>query len=151
MTPVESADLSSEDAPTLAFTLPLRMWEEIVSHAREEAPRECCGVIAGRDGRPVRLFRLSNRALGATLYEIDSTELYDLEFRLLPAEGLEILAIYHSHPVSEAYPSVTDQALAFWPEAVYLICSLAEPDSPVVRGFFLGNGVSELVVEMIQM
>ena len=147
MTPVKSADLSSEDTPNPVFMLPGRMWEEIVSHARQEAPRECCGVIAGRDGRSVRLFRLTNRAPGTTLYEIDATELYDLEFRLLPTEGLELVAIYHSHPVTEAYPSATDQALAFWPDAVYLICSLAEPESPVVRGFYLGDGVSEVELE----
>lgn len=63
-----------------------------------------------------------------------------LEFRELPAQGMEIVAIYHSHPVSPAYPSQTDLDLAFWPEAVYIICSLADPDSPVVRGFRLRDG-----------
>lgn len=117
------------------------MREEIVLHARDEAPRECCGLIAGRGGEPVRLFRLTNRAPGNALYEVDPGELYDLEFRLLPDQGLDVLAIYHSHPASAAYPSKTDQALAFWPDAVYLICSLAEPGAPALRGFRLGGDV----------
>jgi proteasome lid subunit RPN8/RPN11 len=89
---------------------------------------------------------LTNVAPGTTLYEIDPGEIFDLEFRLLPAAGLEVVAIYHSHPVTEAYPSRTDQSLAFWPDAIYLICSLAEPGTPVVRGYRLGREVVEMVV-----
>lgn len=96
-------------------------------------------MIAGRDGRPSRLFRLTNLAPGNTLYEIDPQQLYELEFRQLPELGLQIVAIYHSHPATEAYPSPTDQALAFWPEVLYLICSLTIPESPVIRAFQLKN------------
>lgn len=125
------------DERALAFELPRSMWSEIVDHARQETPRECCGLIAGRDGRPVHLFRLTNLAPGNTLYEIDPHQIYELEFRELPKLGLDVVAIYHSHPATEAYPSPTDRALAFWPDALYLICSLAIPDSPVIRAFQL--------------
>jgi proteasome lid subunit RPN8/RPN11 len=122
------------------------MWQEIVEHARHESPRECCGLIAGRANHPTRLFRLTNVAPGTTLYEIDPSEIFDLEFRQLPAAGLEVLSIYHSHPATEAYPSRTDQSQAFWADAVYLICSLADPETPVIRGFRLGG---ELVREVV--
>ena len=111
------------------------MRDEIVAHARAEAPRECCGLIAGQAGSPVHLYRLENTAPGNALYEIDATQLYDLEFRLLPERGWEVLAIYHSHPSSPAYPSPTDVALAFWPDAYYLICSLVDPAAPDLRAF----------------
>ena len=141
---------SESDASSLTFELPRSMWSDIVDHARQEAPRECCGLIAGRDGRPSRLFRLTNLALGNTLYEIDPQQLYELEFRELPKLGLQVVAIYHSHPATEAYPSPTDQALAFWPEVLYLICSLAIPESPVIRAFQLNDDqVIETYVEVL--
>lgn len=124
---------------SLVFALPRSMWTDIVEHARQESPRECCGLIAGRNGPPRQLFRLTNVAPGNTLYEIDPRQLYELEFKQLPQRGLEVVAIYHSHPATAAYPSATDRALAFWPEALYLICSLATPESPVIRAFQLSD------------
>ena len=50
------------------------------------------------------------------------------------------MAIYHSHTASEAYPSPTDVRLAFWPEAYYLLVSLADAASPVVRAFRILDG-----------
>jgi [CysO sulfur-carrier protein]-S-L-cysteine hydrolase len=121
------------------------MRSAIIDHARREAPRECCGIIAGRDGTPVRLYPTRNIAQGNTLYEIDPAELIELEFREMPAQQTELVAIYHSHPVSPAYPSATDIRLAFWPEAIYLICSLADPELPVIRGFRIQDGeIAEL-------
>jgi [CysO sulfur-carrier protein]-S-L-cysteine hydrolase len=122
------------DTTTPVIHLPAAMRDEIVGHARAEAPRECCGVISGQHGRPVRLYRLTNVEPGTRLYRIDDTELFHV-YRELQEHGADILAIYHSHPASPAYPSSTDVALAFWSEAFYLICSLAEPGSPDIRAF----------------
>jgi len=118
----------------------------IIDHAMRDAPRECCGIIAGRDGVPVQLYETRNVAAGNRLYEIDPAQLIDLEFRELPAQETEIVAIYHSHPVSQAYPSATDVELAFWPDAVFLICSLADPTQPKIRGFLLREGAIDEVV-----
>jgi proteasome lid subunit RPN8/RPN11 len=127
------------------FRLPREMIDSIVAHAMREAPRECCGIVAGRSGVPVQVHETRNVAEGNRLYEIDPQQLIDLEFRLLPEQGSEIIAIYHSHPVSPAYPSATDIELAFWPDAVYLICSLADRERPEVRGFRMRDGaVSEV-------
>ena len=137
-----------EDRFANEFPLPVAMRDEIVAHAEQESPRECCGIIAGREGVPVRLYRTTNVAPGNALYEIDPAELIDLEFRELPRQDLEIIAIYHSHPATEAFPSETDRRLAFWPQAVYLICSLADPTDPHVRGFRLRDGaVTELTLQ----
>jgi proteasome lid subunit RPN8/RPN11 len=126
------------------------MRASIIAHARAEAPRECCGVIAGKDGRPVRLYEARNIAEGNRLYEIDPRQLIELEFHELPSQGTEIIAIYHSHPESPARPSATDIALAFWPDAVYLICSLENSHRPDLRGWRIRDGAVaeiELVAE----
>jgi [CysO sulfur-carrier protein]-S-L-cysteine hydrolase len=121
------------------------MHAAIIDHAMREAPRECCGIIAGRDGVAVRLYETRNVALGNRLYEIDPAQLIDLEFREFPAEGVELVAIYHSHPESPAYPSATDVELAFWPDALFLICSLADRYRPEIRGFRIRDGAIDEV------
>lgn len=126
--------------------LPAAMREEIVAHARAEAPRECCGIIGGRDGELIELHRMVNLYPGEDFYEPDGNELYRL-YRDLDDRGLEIAAIYHSHPVSPAYPSARDIEHAGWPESVYLICSLERTDEPVIRAFRIVDGtVAELTL-----
>jgi proteasome lid subunit RPN8/RPN11 len=138
---------SSSPSDVERFPLPPALRDAIVAHARREAPRECCGVIAGQPGTPVRLYPTRNVAEGNRFYEIDPAQLIDLEFRELPEQGTEIIAIYHSHPESQAYPSATDRALAFWSDAVYIICSLEHPEEPVLRGFRLrDDGVQEVIL-----
>jgi proteasome lid subunit RPN8/RPN11 len=134
--------LSDPDASpgTTSFPLPPEMLQSIIDHARDEAPRECCGIISGKNGQPVQLYRARNVAEGNSFYEIDPAQLIEFEFELMPASGTEIIAIYHSHPVSPAYPSSTDVQLAYWTEAVYVICSLSNPVRPDVRGFRISNG-----------
>jgi [CysO sulfur-carrier protein]-S-L-cysteine hydrolase len=122
------------------------MHAAIINHALREAPRECCGIIAGRNGVPMQLYETRNVAAGNRLYEIDPAQLIDLEFRELPAQETEIVAIYHSHPVSQAFPSATDVELAFWPDAVFLICSLADLAQPEIRGFLIRDGAIDEVV-----
>jgi proteasome lid subunit RPN8/RPN11 len=129
------------------FRLPKQMRATIIDHAKRDAPRECCGIIAGRAGVPMQLYETRNVAAGNRFYEIDPAQLIDLEFREFPAQGLELVAIYHSHPESPAYPSATDVELAFWPDAVFLICSLADRDQPVVRGFRIrDDAINELTL-----
>lgn len=123
------------------FPLASDLLRAIVDHARREAPRECCGVLIGSGGRAEAIVPMTNIAPGTMLYEIDPVQLLDLEFRTLPASGQEIVAVYHSHPASAAWPSATDIALAQWPDACYLICSLAEPSAPDTRAFGIVDGV----------
>jgi [CysO sulfur-carrier protein]-S-L-cysteine hydrolase len=128
------------------LTLPEAMREEIVAYARADAPRECCGVIAGRGGLPTRLYRLRNLEPGVDRYLIDDEELYRV-YRAIEDGGDDLLAIYHSHPVSVAYPSKTDVAFAFWEQSFYIICSLEHPDAPVIRAFrIVGEQITEVVV-----
>ena len=127
------------DASADRFPLPPEMRARIVAQARAEAPQECCGMIAGPLGRPERLYALTNAAASPTFYQVDDAELFRV-WRDIDERGWEVLAIYHSHPASAAYPSATDIELAAWPDAVYLICSLADSAAPDLRGFRIVDG-----------
>jgi [CysO sulfur-carrier protein]-S-L-cysteine hydrolase len=123
--------------------------EEIASHAREEAPNECCGMVAGRDGEATRVHRARNAEASPLRYAVHPSD----QFRIITEIeecGEEVAAIYHSHTKSAAQPSQTDINLAEnWPDPVYLICSLADSE-PEVRGFAIRDGrvqEVELVVE----
>ena len=117
-----------------AFELEQAYIDEMVAHARQEAPNECCGVLGGKDGRVLKLFRAVNAEASPYRYNVDPKDLLRI-YRECESQGWDFLAIYHSHTHTEAYPSPTDVGLAAWPEALYLIVSLAHPERPVVRGF----------------
>jgi proteasome lid subunit RPN8/RPN11 len=136
-----------------SLALPMRisqsLVDEIVAHAREDLPNECCGMVGGADGDAATVYRAENAEASPLRYSIDSKEQFRL-MRAIEAAGEELAAIYHSHTKSPAYPSQTDVNLAGWPEAVYLIVSLADPDAPDLKGFWIRDGKieeAELVVE----
>ena len=114
------------------------MYEEMIEHARSEAPNEACGMIASRDGEAVKLYRATNAAHSPLRYEIDGAEQYRIQMAIEDA-GLDLGAIYHSHTRTEPYPSQTDINLAFYPEALYVIVGLAD-QTPDVRAFTIRDG-----------
>jgi proteasome lid subunit RPN8/RPN11 len=108
--------------------------EEIVTHAREDAPNECCGVVAARDGRITGVHRVANTFASPLRFELDPVEQYRATEQI-EARGEQMIGSYHSHTKSEAYPSQTDvNQWDPWPELVHLICSIAG-EQPVVRAF----------------
>ncbi len=133
----------------VAFSIEKHYLEEMIAHARQEAPNECCGVLAGRDGRVLKLYRATNAEHSRYRYEVDSQELFRIH-RECEESGWQFLGIYHSHTASEAYPSPTDVRLAFWPESLYFLVSLRDPQNPVVRAFRIRDGeVTEEEIEII--
>jgi [CysO sulfur-carrier protein]-S-L-cysteine hydrolase len=129
--------------------IPRSLVDELIAHARSEAPNECCGMVGGRDGAATTVYRAENAEASPLRYSIDASEQFRLTKEIEEA-GEELAAIYHSHTRSAAYPSQTDVNLAGWPDAVYLIVSLADGDAPDVKGFWIREGAiadAELVVE----
>ena len=125
-----------------------RFIDEMVAHARAELPNECCGIIAGRDGTAVELFRARNAEASPYRYEVDSQDLFRI-WRQCETNGWDFLVVYHSHVASEAVPSQTDVRRATWPDAYYIVVSLADPESPSVRAFRIIEGnVSEEQIEV---
>jgi [CysO sulfur-carrier protein]-S-L-cysteine hydrolase len=125
--------------------------DEIVSHAREDLPNECCGLIGGSDGVAKTVYRTRNEFASPFSYQIHTSDQFRVTQKEIPDNGEELLAIYHSHTKSPAYPSQTDlNAAAGWPDPVYVIVSLADPEAPDVKGYWLRDmkiAEAELVVE----
>jgi proteasome lid subunit RPN8/RPN11 len=118
--------------------------------AQREPGRECCGLLAGREGIITQAFPAENVASDpARNYEIAPREIIRLmrEFR---AAGLQFLGIYHSHPNGEIKPSPRDVELAYYSEEVYFILS-PRPDAPKpVRAFSICDGrAAELAIEIV--
>jgi len=110
--------------------------DEIVAHAADSAPHECCGLIGGtRDWQAQTIYRMRNVALDSLVtYEAAPEDLFAAQ-RQMRERGEELIAIYHSHPRSSyPEPSATDVRLAYYPSAVYLIVGLGN-DEPCVRAF----------------
>ncbi len=109
-------------------------------------PEEACGLLGGRYGRAVRLYPIENVLHSPVAYEMEPLQ----QIRAMVAiedEGLELLAIYHSHPDGPARPSATDVAQAYYPESAQLIISLADPARPTLRAFTIVDGrVREIAV-----
>ena len=132
----------------MALVLDPTYIDEMIAHARADAPDECCGIIAGKDGRPMRLYRAINAEHSPYRYSVDAKDLLRIH-RDADANGWDFLVIYHSHTHTEAYPSPTDVRLAAWPDAHYVLVSLMDETTPVVRAFRIeGGAVAEEAIEL---
>jgi [CysO sulfur-carrier protein]-S-L-cysteine hydrolase len=123
--------------------IPRPMADQIVAQARDEAPNECCGMIGGRDGEATSLYPARNADASPLRYTVDPQD----QFRIMEQideRGEELAAIYHSHTASPAEPSQTDINLARgWPDPLYVIVSIADPESPQLRAFRINEGTVE--------
>jgi proteasome lid subunit RPN8/RPN11 len=130
--------------------LPRSMFEEMVTHARAGLPNEACGVVAGNEGDPVRVYPMRNAEASPVVFRFDSNEQIRV-FSDMDHHGWDLLAIFHSHTHTEAFPSPTDREEAHWKDPVtgtitptyprvrHLILSLAEREA-VLRAFTFQDG-----------
>jgi proteasome lid subunit RPN8/RPN11 len=122
--------------------------EEMLAHAREDLPNECCGLLGGGSDRvPRTLYRALNAEASPLRYSLDAKD----QFRIMQEmdeAGEELVGIYHSHTKSAAYPSQTDINLATYPGVAYLIVSLAEDEERPIRAFDIVDGaVTEIPLD----
>jgi proteasome lid subunit RPN8/RPN11 len=118
--------------------MPTAMRDEIVAHARAGLPNEACGILAGRDGRAERFHPTAPDEPSPYYYRIEAGEQLRILNEIEDA-GLDVVGIYHSHVASPAYPSRTDVEQAFWPDATYVIVSLAGGGADL-RGYRIADG-----------
>jgi proteasome lid subunit RPN8/RPN11 len=122
--------------------VPRALVDELIAHARTEFPNECCGMIAGSGGEAVRVHRAANTESSPFMYVMEPREQLRI-MEEIDEGGWDLLAIYHSHTRSAAYPSRTDVELAFFPDTLYLIVSLADRERPDIRAFRIRRDAPE--------
>ncbi len=118
----------------------------MISHARSGKPEEVCGLVARDEaGTIVSTLPVENGARDKRItYHMEPLAQHRA-FMEIERKGWELAGLYHSHPASPAYPSMTDQGLAFdpfdeqplYPDTLYFIVSLADDEQPVIRAFLL--------------
>jgi [CysO sulfur-carrier protein]-S-L-cysteine hydrolase len=125
------------------------LYEEMIAHAREEAPNECVGMVGSSNGRAVAVYRAENAEASPLRFRIDPEEQLELHNKIEDA-GQELGAIYHSHTRTEPRPSQTDINFAkLWPGVLWIIVGL-DGDQAEVRTWRIDDGRvsdAELVVE----
>jgi proteasome lid subunit RPN8/RPN11 len=122
--------------------IPRRHYNAMVAQAKAELPNECCGLLAGlvelsNLGRVLQRYALINNAASPREYLADDRTLFDA-YRDMHARGLDLLAVYHSHPVSDPVPSQKDLERNYFENVMHLIISL-KLDEPQMRGWWLGE------------
>jgi len=133
---------------TETLVLPAAYAGAIIEHARAEAPAEACGLIAGVGGRGVRLYRIPNA--DPSIYRYNMEPRAQLQaMQEIDEQDWDLLAIYHSHTHTPAYPSPTDIGLAFYPDAYYVIVTLQDAANPQIRAFRIVDGVVREVAMLI--
>jgi [CysO sulfur-carrier protein]-S-L-cysteine hydrolase len=140
---VTASQQSSAHPGPASVQLRADMVQAMIDHARAEYPNEMCGVIVGDrpaadGGRPLRWEPTRNQAASPLRYEIHPEDLLRLTIATEEA-GEEFWAIVHSHTHSAPRPSLTDVGLAFYPDAIYLLVSLAD-DKPGVAAWRIVGG-----------
>lgn len=126
--------------------------DEIVAHAREDLPNECCGMVGGAGGEARTVYRARNEFESPLRFGVDSNDLFRILQKEMPERDENLVAIYHSHTKSPAYPSQTDVNMAngSWPDAIWIIVSLEDEAKPDVKAYWLKDltiSDAELVVE----
>lgn len=119
--------------------IPRSIYQQILDYLQNVYPEEGCGLISGSKETANRFFPMTNTHHSPTTYFMDPKEQF-AAFKTIRLAGEDLLAIVHSHPQTEAYPSPTDVRLAYYPDANYLILSLRDRDSPLLRGFRIVDG-----------
>jgi len=134
--------------------LPVAMRDEIYAHGRAEFPRECMGMIGGRDGELVDLYRMVNTSEIDRAYADDPVENIRIG-ETMDERGQTPLVIYHSHPDAEAYFSATDEQVArdgLWGPIVYIVASIKPNAEPSMKAFRIPADdapVEEVEIEII--
>jgi proteasome lid subunit RPN8/RPN11 len=119
--------------------IPEHVLNAMIAQARAEAPVEACGILAGTGARVEKLYTMTN-ADGSSDHFMMLPEEQFAVVKKMRSAGLEMLAIYHSHPQTPARPSQEDIRLALTPDVIHVILSLQDAARPVVKGFRIDNG-----------
>lgn len=134
--------------------IPSALAQQMLEHARSELPNEACGLLAGSlsNGRATRFHATRNAEVSPLRYNVHPDDLVRVIFEI-EDDGADLVAIFHSHTRSPAVPSATDRRSAQYPDAFYVLATLADPEatpSDTLRAWRIRNGESTEVALRIE-
>ncbi len=130
--------------------IPNNIFKQMLKQAKAEAPIEACGILAGKDGEVEKLYKMTNADQSSDHFMMEPKEQFKVAKDIRSA-GLEMLAIYHSHPITPARPSDEDIRLALTPAVTYVIVSLQDSAGPVIKGFLIReDDIAEVPVKVLR-
>ena len=132
-----------------SLIIPESILNAMIVQAQAAAPNEACGLLSGRGRRVFDIHPMSNADNSPDHFTLAPAEQFAVA-KQIRAAAAEALAVYHSHPASPARPSDEDIRLAFTPDIVYVILSLAQPGRPVIRGFKINDKHVSSVLVIIE-
>ena len=115
------------------------MLDEMIAHAMAGRPNEACGMLAGKGDRATKVYPATNAEASPVRYLMEPKDQLHI-MQDMEDHDWDLLGIFHSHTHTAAYPSQTDVSLAYYPDALYIIVSLADEAHPVVRAFHIVDG-----------
>ena len=125
--------------------------DQMIEHSKSEDPNECCGILAGSNGDISKLYKIRNASPSPYRYVMDPQEMLT-SIQDADENGIDLVAFYHSHTHSPAYPSETDTRMAVesgWVDFCYVLVSLEDEDKHVVR-FYVIDSDGEVLEEETQ-
>ena len=123
----------------MQLVIPRHLVSEIILHCKEIYPNEACGILAGKGRVVQKVYKMTNIENSSVSYMMEPGEQFTV-MKEMREQGLEMSAIYHSHPQSGVYPSPKDINLAFYPDSLYVILSLIY-EEPAIKAFEIKNGL----------
>ena len=135
----------------MAIKIPRKVLAQIISHALEEDPDECCGFLIGKGSEVIRSCRARNvHENRVSRYSMDPVQVMEIQ-QEADNRNERFVDIYHSHTYTQGYPSETDINNAVdsgWTDPYYVLVSLVEKTRPVVRAYTIGDNrkVDEVVI-----
>lgn len=134
---------------TSSLTIPVRVADQLLAHARAELPNEACGLLSGDlgTGRATAFHPARNADASPLRYNVHPDDLVRIIFRI-EDDDEDLIGIFHSHTHTPAVPSPTDHRTAQYPDAFYVLATLADRDaSPAesLRAWLIRDGASSEV------
>jgi proteasome lid subunit RPN8/RPN11 len=130
------------------LVIPRYLLNKVISHCQEVYPEEACGILAGKDGVVLKVYKIRNIENSHIRYMMDSKEQF-IAMEKIRKEGLDMTAIYHSHPELDPCLSPRDIQLASYPDSAYLIVGLLN-NEPKIKVFSIKEGkVEEVEMKVI--
>jgi proteasome lid subunit RPN8/RPN11 len=126
--------------PMQKLTLREAHWQAMLEHVRQHSGEEACGLLSGANGQAERVYLIENTLHSPVEYYMDPVEQVRAMLEI-EAAGLEVCAIFHSHPVGPPVPSQTDVERSYYPDSVYIIMSPRAANGWGARGFLIDQGV----------